>query len=756
MVDKPTHEKLEPDKQVDFPGKIKTKSILLYGAVIALIWTLSIMGFLVWNIQKDYNNTRDLALREARTNINKDQIIRHWAASQGGVYVFVDDNISPNPLLSHIPERDIKAPSGRILTLMPFAYITRRLMEYYNEEYGIKGRITSLKPLRPENAPDEWEKKALESFEKRAEEVSEFTEIDGKPYLRLIRPMITEEKCLECHGHQGYKVGDIRGGIGVSLPMSSLLDLEQEHIKTEVVSHMLILFLGLIGIGLGTKKINKDMVKRRWVEEELANHQQYLEDLVDERTAELTDANAHLTQEIAEREQAQEALMLGNQRFKSISNSSQYGLFLLDEETKVSYVNKFAEGWFGPSREIVGRFCWEIFKLKDPEKNCAGMKAVRTGKTVQSDTLTEVLHGEKKSFYVIASPVFDRAGKVCQVAETVIDITERKKVEEELAKHQQYLEELVKERTAELTEANEHLVQEIADRKRVEKELKKYHDHLEELVRKRTADLEETQQSLLSVLNDVNKAKEELKQAHSRLMELDHLKSMFIASMSHELRTPLNSIIGFTGVILQGMAGDINDEQKDQLQRVYNSAKHLLALVSDIIDISKVEAGKIKPYIEEFQLDEIIEEVALNLKKQIEDKGLTLKTNIPQSIKLTTDKRRLIQCVLNFLSNAIKFTQKGRISIAAGETAGMVEISVKDSGIGIKKEDVPKLFNSFVRLDSPLKTTILGTGLGLYLTKKIAMEILGGAVSVESKYGKGSTFTLTISKEISAKKKSEA
>jgi signal transduction histidine kinase len=290
-------------------------------------------------------------------------------------------------------------------------------------------------------------------------------------------------------------------------------------------------------------------------------------------------------------------------------------------------------------------------------------------------------------------------------------------VEKELGKRRQYLQKLVKERTYELTAANENLLQEVAERRRVENELKEYHDHLEVLVKKRTTDLEETQSSLLSLLNDVNKTKEELKKANSQLKELDNLKSMFIASMSHELRTPLNSIIGFTGVILQGMAGEINDEQKDQLQRVYSSAKHLLALISDIIDISKIEAGKIQPYTEEFQLDEIIKESISSLQTQIDDKGLVLETSLPQSLKLKTDRRRLLQCILNYLTNAVKFTEKGRISIAANEIDGMAKIMVKDTGIGVKKEDIPKLFNSFVRLDSSLKTTIPGTGLGLYLTK---------------------------------------
>ena len=346
----------------------------------------------------------------------------------------------------------------------------------------------------------------------------------------------------------------------------------------------------------------------------------------------------------------------------------------------------------------------------------------------------------------------------------------------------------------ELREAEEH-----KKRKQAEEELKKYREHLEELVEERTNELkektdkiEESRKALTYLVEDVNKAREDLEKANERLKELDQLKSMFIASMSHELRTPLNSIIGFTGIILQGLTGEINAEQKDQLKRVSGSAKHLLNLITDIIDISKIEAGKVEVYTEEFDLDGVVKEAISSLKPEIDNKGLGLEISLLPDLQLTTDRKRLLQCILNYLSNAVKFTEKGKIKITAhevGATAGLmprdvgtrdertkdegrkgegrkdeetavvlgreatgrsssIVISVADTGIGIKEEDIPKLFGSFVRLDTPLRTVIPGTGLGLYLTKKLATEVLKGSVSVESKYGEGSVFTLRIPRRI--------
>ncbi|NIA05419.1 MAG: transporter substrate-binding domain-containing protein, partial [Proteobacteria bacterium] len=280
---------------------------------------------------------------------------------------------------------------------------------------------------------------------------------------------------------------------------------------------------------------------------------------------------------------------------------------------------------------------------------------------------------------------------------------------------------------------------------------------LEDKVQERTADLDEARRSLLHLVADLNSANEKLK-------ELDRLKAMFIASMSHELRTPLNSIIGFTGIILQGMTGKINDEQRNQLERVFRAGKHLLLLITDVIDIAKIESGKIVPYAGEFLLGEVIDEACESLKVQLADKGLELRKAVPETpIRMKSDRRRILQCLLNFLSNAVKFTARGTVTVAVkwhkgigteGRQAqsegrhempgGFVEISVTDTGIGIRAEDMPRLFQSFVRFESQQKTTTPGTGLGLYLTKKLTTEVLGGELWAESRAGEGSVFTLRL------------
>jgi PAS domain S-box-containing protein len=240
----------------------------------------------------------------------------------------------------------------------------------------------------------------------------------------------------------------------------------------------------------------------------------------------------------------------------------------------------------------------------------------------------------------------------------------------------------------------------------------------------------------------------ELESANAKLLELDRLKSLFIASMSHELRTPLNSIIGFSGVLLKGLAGPLNDEQRDQLQRVSRAGKLLLSLVTDVIDIAKIESGKITPYPGSFPLGPLLEEAKDAVAKDAADKGLALSVVLdPDTLELHTDRRRLHQCLLNLLSNAVKFTAAGAVAVEARGEGDQVTIAVADTGPGIAPEDLGRLFGSFVRLVTPGQATVPGTGLGLYLTRKLAREILGGEVSVESTLGAGSRFTLQLPRQ---------
>jgi len=239
----------------------------------------------------------------------------------------------------------------------------------------------------------------------------------------------------------------------------------------------------------------------------------------------------------------------------------------------------------------------------------------------------------------------------------------------------------------------------------------------------------------------------ELRLANIKLKELDQLKSMFIASVSHELRTPLNSIIGFSSLMKQDAHGELGEKYKDYVDRINNSGKHLLSLITDIIDISKIESGRIDVEQSDFESDEVVLEAVDNLNRQAERKGLTIIIDdIPQSVTLHTDKRRLFQCILNYLSNAIKYTEQGKITLSTEDQADNILFVVRDEGIGVCEEDMSRLFEAFERFDTHLRVKAGGTGLGLYLTKKIATDLLQGEVGADSKSGVGSTFWIRIPK----------
>ena len=239
----------------------------------------------------------------------------------------------------------------------------------------------------------------------------------------------------------------------------------------------------------------------------------------------------------------------------------------------------------------------------------------------------------------------------------------------------------------------------------------------------------------------------ELARAMEKAQSADRLKSAFLATMSHELRTPLNSIIGFTGILLQRLGGPLNEEQEKQLKMVYNSAKHLLNLINDVLDISKIEAEQLNVARETFNLREAVEKVIKTSQPLADGKKLDLSAEIAQEIGLiTSDRRRVEQILLNLLSNAIKFTEQGFVLVKCAIQNGKIVIDVTDSGIGIKQEDIGVVFNPFRQIESGTTRKYDGTGLGLSICKKLA-HLLGGEVRVESVWGQGSTFTLILPQE---------
>jgi PAS domain S-box-containing protein len=279
------------------------------------------------------------------------------------------------------------------------------------------------------------------------------------------------------------------------------------------------------------------------------------------------------------------------------------------------------------------------------------------------------------------------------------------------------------------------MVRDITERKRAERALRELNETLELKVAERT---------------------NELQAALLRAEAADQVKSAFLATMSHELRTPLNSIIGFTGIVLHGMAGPLNLEQTKQLGMVRSSARHLLELINDVLDLSKIEAQQLEMRREPFDLLASIERVTASVLPLLEQKGLTLTASLPVGpVHMLSDRRRVEQILLNLINNAIKFTLRGAVTLTVdvlsalpasecpGQPGPAVQLRVADTGIGIKPEDLATLFQPFRQIDSGLTRGHEGTGLGLAICRRLA-GLLGGDIVVSSECAKGTVFTVTL------------
>ena len=263
-------------------------------------------------------------------------------------------------------------------------------------------------------------------------------------------------------------------------------------------------------------------------------------------------------------------------------------------------------------------------------------------------------------------------------------------------------------------------------------------DHLQQ-----QADL---QQAKVELEDRVRQRTEQLEVAKARAEKADRLKSAFLATMSHELRTPLNSIIGFTGILLQQLPGSLNNEQMKQMTIVKQASNHLLALINDVLDISKVEAGELKLQFRKFELTGLLSRISALFEAEARRRGVRLLLErSADRIEFTGDERRIEQVLNNLLSNALKFTREGTIRLSCTQTQSGVSISVSDTGIGIKAEDMDKLFQPFSRINAVERQAYEGTGLGLAITRHL-VEGMGGRVAAESQWGKGSRFTITLPK----------
>jgi PAS domain S-box-containing protein len=362
---------------------------------------------------------------------------------------------------------------------------------------------------------------------------------------------------------------------------------------------------------------------------------------------------------------------------------------------RITFLNEFGQRFFGfTEAEILGR---DVLGTIVPETEPSGrnlrryMEEIRRNPQKFERNINQNVrrNGDRVWIDWTNKVVLDEEGNIKEILSIGSDVTDRVQAEEEIHK--------------------------------LHEDLKAHALILEDRVAQRTAELVA--------------AKEQAESA-------DRIKSAFLATMSHELRTPLNSIIGFTGILVQGLAGPLNPEQTKQLGMVQTSARHLLALINDVLDISKIEAGQLDIAVSAFALQPSLEKVAAIVSPQARKKGIDFAMDAGHDVgTVTMDQRRLEQVLLNLLNNAVKFTEKGRVSMVCRTDGDHYVVSVSDTGIGIQPEELPGLFQPFHQIDTGLSRKHEGTGLGLSICKKL-MERMGGTIQVQSQWGQGSTFTI--------------
>ncbi len=479
---------------------------------------------------------------------------------------------------------------------------------------------------------------------------------------------------------------------------------------------------------------------------------------------------------------------------RSLIEASADAQFAIAPDGVITDVNEEATRLTGYSRKHLVNSRFETY-FTEPDRAAAGVReTLGEARVIGYELILITRHGRRIAVSFNAGVFKDMAGKALGILAAARDITEQKKLEQQLRDQQFYTRSLIESNIDALMttdplgvitdvnqqmealtgrtrdeligtpfktyftdpdRANEGIKRVLSEGKVTNYELTARGKNDEETIVSYNAatfyDRDGKLRGVFAAAREVTERKRfesTLQEKNVELERANMAKDRFLATMSHELRTPLNAIIGFTGTLLMQLPGPINDEQKRQLRMVQNGARHLLLLINDLLDLAKLDSGKVELQFEPVNCVRLLAEIAETLRPMAEAKDLKLKLSLPEEqFAIETDRRAFNQIVINLINNAIKFTPAGDVSLKLARRGSgneqVATIAVTDTGIGIRAEDQPKLFEAFSRIGDGTTPRVEGTGLGLHLSQKLA-GLLGGRISVESTHGKGSTFTLEI------------
>jgi PAS domain S-box-containing protein len=630
--------------------KARREKLLLYVSAIVLGWTVVMTALFAQDHLTLNAAAKNLALREARAHFQRDVAFRKWATTHGGFYVPTDERTPPNPYLAHINERDIETPTGVDLTLMNPAYALRQMNEEYSEVYGIAGHITSLRPLRPENSADPWETAALEAFENGETEVLEYTDFNGEYSLRLMQPLITQEGCLKCHAHQGYQVGDIRGGVSISVPLAPFLAEQQQTLRSHALSFLLLWGLGAFAIIQGGSLVTNNILKREQAQEELKDSYDQLEDRVQERIADLSRMNDQLSTEIAARLKLEEALYRSGELLNATGKMALVGGWEIDiPSNKLTWTEEtYHIHELSPDSDINVESGISFFREEDqPILEKALQQAILEGKPYDLELGFITAKGNPLWVRTIAEPRTEN-GKVTKITGTIQDITKRKESEKQLQEYSSRLEEMVAERTQALQDAQE------------------------ELLRKER----------LAVLGQM------------------------AGSVAHELRNPLGVIsnsVYYLNMLLPE-CGECSQKADDSLVMITDAVRRSNKIITDLLDFSRGQVSEPAPANLLDLLDAIFA-------AHPAPEGVLIEiVAAPDLPPVFVDIQQIEQVFTNLIMNAYQaMPDGGKLSLQAAPQNGDIAVAITDSGCGIPAENMSKLFEPLFTT----KTRGIGLGLAV-------------------------------------------
>ncbi len=740
------------------------KQLKIIAITFNVIWTLLFVGVYFWVVNAEKAEILKLAQKQARASHDKDVMYREWIASKGGVYASIDKNTPPNPFLKYIPERDIITPSGKKLTLVNPAYMTRQVHELSEKKYGVKGHITSLNPIRPENKPDEWEIEALKTFENGEESLTGISQIDGKPYLRYMERFIVDDSCLKCHAHQGYKIGDIRGGISTSVPLLEYYEISSHRLKFYSPTLFFIWFAGILLFNCGSFVLRKNIKFNEKTERALHESRNQLMESQD--IAKLGSYSLDITSGLWTSSEILDSVFGIDEKFE---RSIEGWASLIHPDDRQMMVNHF-------TKEVVAQ----------------GVKFDKQYRIIRNNDQAELwVHG-------MGRLDFDKEGHPIKMHGTIQDITPQKKAELELAKRQAQFSAIFNSITDAIvfTDLDRRILMINPaftstlgyDLEEVKgKETKFFYANPDdfqqkgkERFRKRaTIDnpvyevdyrrkdgavftgetlgihvKDSTQNSIgyLGIIRDITQRKrneEEKAELEKQLRQAYKMEAIgtMAGGIAHDFNNILAIILGNADMAKDDIPTGNNARYNiDQVIKASNRAKDL---VKQILTFSRQSEQQLSP----IQPCPIIKESLKLLRSTIPTTISIVQNVCNDSCNIIADATQIHQLLMNLFSNAVHaMEEKGTLEVTvdlvdldaqyiehrSGLNPGQhLKIKVKDTGKGIDKESQERIFDPFYTT----KEIDEGTGMGLSIVLGIVKNHKG-FIEVDSELGEGTTFTI--------------